>query len=328
MYWILPILTHITLTVSFALNYTSPPQCDYTSSLNPQTNAYLAMNDKIFLCIFMTAGPRTMYSLAFQVAVDTYSSLQLTGAVHKLGVPTTSGEDGGFYIWAATPRKLVGPVDTNTTGLTLKTFANSKKGNRVAAWPKDCGDAVVQGDELPAAILEGVPEYSTDVLGSCPFMLATDTHVLPILSLVVNMEQGNITSLAWDNQCMTCASNSPECLKGYQGLRLDHPTLSTLDILPDSASGLSLTGGCAAGREVCVTSVADATANVCDPKVLVTFSGTDRNDRQLSTAGLRISQFAGLSVSSLWDSLVYSFVPTDATGANDTVINAADDHNP
>lgn len=158
-------------------------------------------------------------------------------------------------------------------------------------------------------------------------MLNSDLYTIPILSLVVNVDQGNVTSLAWDNQCMTCSSNSPQCLRGYKGMKLEGLG-AAMQILPDDTSGEYLTGGCGTERTLCVaattTGTTTTTSNICDPKILVTFSGTDRNGRQLTTAGLRISQFAGLAINSLWQSVKYSFVPPSTDNPGEDVVNAAE----
>jgi hypothetical protein len=321
MYLLSLVLATLTRTAAFALDYTKPPQCNFGSSILPLTSPFVAINEKIFLCIFMMSGPLTMHSLTFQIPVDSYSSLQLTHAVQRLGVPTSQSNDDGFYVWASTPRKLLTEINPPVVTSNVKSFANSKAANPLAAWPKVCGDVAPSVDNLP--VINTTPmEYRTDVISSCPFMFMTDTYVLPILSLVVNMVQGDITSLAWDNECMTCSSNAPECLKGYQSLKLELITPSLIHLLPDASSGLYFNGGCAAQRDTCTVSSSNPNANSCDPKVLVTFSGTDRNGRQLSTAGLRLSQFAGFSIRSLWDSVVYSFVPPNDQVAGENVINA------
>jgi hypothetical protein len=296
-----------------------------------------------------------MYSITFQIPLDSYSSLQLTGAYQRLGLPASPGIEHGHYMWAATPRHRAGTIEVIDTSTMIKSFYHSRLANPLVAWTDQCGidQAIYVSDTTttttttttspettsapdassgstttlapttePTTTTTTPAPYTKEVISSCPFMFMTDTHSLPILSLVINVDQGNVTSLVWDNQCMTCASNSPECLKGYQAMDIVVETTTVYSMAPIPDGGEYLTGGCGSLHASCVFNAGSTIENVCDPKVLVTFAGTDRNGRQLSTAGLRISQFAGLSISSLWDSVVYSFTPPNVS--SEGTVNAAE----
>ena len=98
------------------------------------------------------------------------------------------------------------------------------------------------------------------------------------------MEEGNIYDIVWDNGCFDCDNS---CQEG---------------IISTSAFNLSETqtyNNCYE-TEACI--VNNDVSN-CDPKFYVTWFGTDKDKRQLKTAGLAMTKFKHYSVSSLYSSI-------------------------
>ena len=304
----------------FDLQYDSPPLCNYTSSVPRESKlTTLQIGDKVFVCIFLSTGLSSIASMAFKIPVDTYAMLQMTNSHAVAGTPSSSGPENAYYVWASAARHSA-PFDiTGDAKSIVHTFANSQASNPSAAWPASCDSATT----LP---ISNTTYPTISALSSCPFIYADEEYTATLLSLVINMESGVIVSIVWDNDCFTCASNSPECLKGYGSLVLQEQTAQLDYLIPDTTSELKLDGSCGTLHTEC--KAVSTSASSCDLKVLVTWSGTDKFGRQLSTAGIRLSQFAGMSLSSLWDSVVYSFVPPTTDNNDSIIVNLHELENP
>ena len=93
--------------------------------------------------------------------------------------------------------------------------------------------------------------------------------VAPVFSVVVDVNDGEIHSVDWDNSCRDCSS---DCLKGN-------------------------------GEDVCaLPRCANLTSPDCDPKVYVSWIGKDKNGLSLESAGHRISAFRKFSLYDAYDS--------------------------
>jgi hypothetical protein len=105
-----------------------------------------------------------------------------------------------------------------------------------------------------------------------------------MFNLVIKMEEGKIYDIVWDNGCFDCDEN---CKK---------------EIVSESVFNSSITQtyeNCYE-KDICVPS--DGVSN-CDPKFYITWFGTDKDKRQLKTAGLAMTKFKHYSVSSLYSSI-------------------------
>ena len=249
-------------------------------------------------------------SIAYKIPVDTYELVQLTGSYDKTGRPSASSGIGGsetqFYIWTAVARHNVEVSLRQQLGddsRSLKNFVNSFASNQGVAWPADCSSNWETNNPIVANV---TPLVST--ISSCPYIFMTPDYSLTVMSLVINMEAGLVTSIVWDNKCISCGIGTPECLTGYyKGLTLTEYALNSFVLAPTGDT--YLTGGCGIEQSNCTALNDGSGANACDIKILITWSGTDRFGRNLQTAGLRVSQFAGMSFTSLWESLTSSFLP-------------------
>lgn len=99
--------------------------------------------------------------------------------------------------------------------------------------------------------------------------------VASVFSLVITMKDGNVDELNWDNDCNQC---SDDCL-------------SLLD------------------EEVCAENANDncSTSEDCDPRLYVSWIGTDKDNLPLTSAGMRISQFRKYSVYKSYDEAKQNF---------------------
>ena len=101
--------------------------------------------------------------------------------------------------------------------------------------------------------------------------------VVPIYSAVVRLEDGKVTSVEWDNDCFDCTDL---CM-----------TTQITDKITEK--------NCRTKAEECTGGLSSYN---CDPKIYVTFIGTDSNGNHMVSAGLRISRFRQYSISQMYTS--------------------------
>lgn len=142
-----------------------------------------------------------------------------------------------------------------------------------AAYPLDCADRADIDSRMHEA--------------SCPQVYFVSDDVAPIVSLVISMEEGKITSFAWDNECQNCGPLS--CMESPRNL-------NRTDFAPGGGSLL---------RGTCGANVADCSGDGCDLRVFVTWAGTDSGGRHAMSAGMRLSKFTGYTFGSVYDSVVF-----------------------
>ena len=98
------------------------------------------------------------------------------------------------------------------------------------------------------------------------------------------MEEGKIYEIVWDNGCFDCDSKCESNLESYSVFN------STISQKYENCYEKDLY--CSSGN-----------STECDPKFYVTWFGTDKNKRQLKTAGLAMTKFKSYSVKSLYSSI-------------------------
>jgi hypothetical protein len=105
---------------------------------------------------------------------------------------------------------------------------------------------------------------SADSDPSDPAPYLYEGYVGSVYSIVITMKDGQVDELNWDNDCNQC---SDDCIS------LDK-------------------------EEVCAEIAVDncSTAEDCDPRIYVTWIGTDKDSLALTSAGMRISQFRKYSL--------------------------------
>ena len=116
-----------------------------------------------------------------------------------------------------------------------------------------------------------------------------EKNYFPLLNIVIKVEKGNIYDIVWDNNCYSCKDD--QC----------HEYLS-VNINNDSDS--KSFKNCYKKDESCGSE--KDTLN-CDPKLYVTWFGTDKDNRQMKSSNMAMSKFKHYSIGSLYDNLCEAF---------------------
>ena len=98
------------------------------------------------------------------------------------------------------------------------------------------------------------------------------------------MEKGKIYDVVWDNGCFDC--------NNYCSNAINSTSVFNSSINQKYEN-------CYENFNSCINNQ----TNSCDPKFYITWFGTDKDKRQLKTAGLAMTKFKHYSVSSLYSSV-------------------------
>eukprot|EP00331_Platyophrya_macrostoma_P031008 CAMPEP_0176436656 /NCGR_PEP_ID=MMETSP0127-20121128/18110_1 /TAXON_ID=938130 /ORGANISM="Platyophrya macrostoma, Strain WH" /LENGTH=296 /DNA_ID=CAMNT_0017820041 /DNA_START=213 /DNA_END=1104 /DNA_ORIENTATION=- len=101
-------------------------------------------------------------------------------------------------------------------------------------------------------------------------------NVYTILSIVIQLDDGYVSDVIWDTACFACDSSCDASYNQTDGQMRSNcydPNCATL-----------------------------STNGSCDPKIYVSWLGTDSRGLRLESAGLRISNFVQYSISDVWAS--------------------------
>jgi len=126
---------------------------------------------------------------------------------------------------------------------------------------------------------------------SCPQIYASKDASAQLTNLVVNLQHGEVSSFSWDDNCHGCDSSS--CLQSSKSLT--HESFS-------EESKFFEGGTCSQASDTC-----SGNSLACDLKVFVTWAGTDKDGRNLISAGSRLSKLTGPTLSSLYNSMKTSY---------------------
>ena len=273
----------------FPLNIQSPPLCNFTSP------GELNIGTTVPLCVFMMSAPANdptspsyvppqIKSIAFGVPVDTYAMLDLSGSFASLNHPQRDQDN--LYAWM--------------TGAPTGT-----------AWPREC------------ALQEGVPKTFPNkdetTACSCPQLVMTMQMAIPIASMVAVVEDGKLINMIWDNQCQTCPTMSDNCVGGNLALTLANSTSTIQYLTANEQSKITDNKICSTYQTECL-SATNSTGVNCDFRILLTWKGTDARGKRLLSSNLRMTQFSGSSVGSMWDSVANAFNPNDGANSNNTIV--------
>jgi hypothetical protein len=97
-----------------------------------------------------------------------------------------------------------------------------------------------------------------------------------VYSLVISVHKGQIFNVTWDDKCGLCEEDSNEC-----------KTINLADGLTDQLCNAK--AQCAA----------PATTQ-CDPKIFVSWIGSDKNNRKMTSAGMRLARFRNFDMSEIY----------------------------
>lgn len=285
---VIVVIFGVWLCESFPVDVAAPPLCNFTSPDAVNIGTMLP------ICVFMMSAPVNdptnpsyvrpeIKSIAFGVTVDTYSMLDLSGSFtfnHPLQ------DQDNLYAWV--------------TG-----------GQTSTAWPREC------------ALGEGVPKTFKNIdpnaAYSCPQLIMNTQSVVPLASIVAVLDNGKLINLIWDNQCQTCPTMSELCVGGHLALTLANSTSTQQYLTSNPMSKITDNKICSVYTNEC-KSPTNATGINCDFRVLLTWTGTDSRGKRLLSSNLRMTQFSGSSVGSMWDSVANSFNPNDGANSGNTVV--------
>lgn len=122
---------------------------------------------------------------------------------------------------------------------------------------------------------------------TCPQIYAGSGMRAEYLNLVISLQYGVITNLAWDNSCIGCGPSY--CLTSAKSLNTTSWEES-FEKFSDGACGIAL-------------SSCSASSVTCDLKVFVSWVGTDGDGRALRSGSLRLSRLGGSTLASLYDKM-------------------------
>ncbi|EWS72669.1 hypothetical protein TTHERM_000727808 (macronuclear) [Tetrahymena thermophila SB210] len=118
----------------------------------------------------------------------------------------------------------------------------------------------------------------------------TTPYVFPIFSAVIQITNGKITGIDWDNGCWN--GSSPTVCKQL--------TVSTLDSKGNQTTYSE-------SNNYITDCTNNSTDGSCDPKVYISWMGTDSNGNYMTSAGLRMSRFQSYSVGEFYQSSKSAF---------------------
>lgn len=105
----------------------------------------------------------------------------------------------------------------------------------------------------------------------------TQDKIYPYLTAILDVEDGIVKGIAWDDSCVFCQNNG-RCEE------------NTYDFTGNLTTGNGNTGGCVVTKEECDKLHANG-ENTCDLKIYFVWTGSDVDGRILSSAGSRWSAF-------------------------------------
>jgi len=124
----------------------------------------------------------------------------------------------------------------------------------------------------------------------------TSVQVIPVLTAIIQVKNGAVTGVDWDDGCFFCSEGDPECTA--------YALNSSYSVSPTGESSFS----CAQSNftSSCVQETSTPFTNVCDLKLYVVWSGTDSQGNSFASAGLRFSQYRAYGIGSLYNSALSS----------------------
>ena len=194
------------------------------------------------------------------------------------GNPGSTPNSNDVYVWLEVPRK------------------HSLNNNLVRSKPQ-----LLFRQEVSSAV-GGDPVVNTRLL------------FLPVSNLVVNLRQGLVSSLIFDSVgCGGCVAE--ECLLSINKLNITSSTSpnneleanvpnigdSTSDIVTLDSDEIKLRPSSASCfKTISSDEQASFSSQTQTSSVFVTFAGSDADDTPAKSSGLRMSQFAGSTLSDMW----------------------------
>lgn len=133
-------------------------------------------------------------------------------------------------------------------------------------------------------------------------------RVFPYLTAIINVEQGIVDGITWDDACLYCTAN--EC---------EPNTFDFAGNLATEAEARQPVGGCGVLTEECkkLVTPGDEQADGCDLLLYVVWTGTDSRGRDFRSSAYRFSAFPAQSWTNRISQGLPDFVPQSTEDLQD-----------
>jgi hypothetical protein len=167
--------------------------------------------------------------------------------------------------------------------------------------------------------------YKTVQWNPCIPNAASFITTVPLYTVIIGMDRGKVSYIAWDDGCFFCTASGPDCVdtavnvNGTEtGVVSDSSLMGCRQTLDSSYSppqdncypAATIPSNSSDGNSTVSTNV----TTPCDLKVFVTWTGTDSNGKFLTSAGQRFSRYRSFGVANLYQ---------DALNLGDQALNIA-----
>jgi len=131
-----------------------------------------------------------------------------------------------------------------------------------------------------------------------------DITTIPVYTAIIQMDNGVVSNIGWDDGCFFCAENTDTCafsaFNANASLPIADSTLRGCRKASDECYADAFTNDQATNT----TGNATLTAGNCDLKIFLTWTGTDRNGQYLRSANKRFSRYRAFGVATAYQAAV------------------------
>lgn len=167
--------------------------------------------------------------------------------------------------------------------------------------------------------------YKTVQWNPCVPNAASFITTVPLYTVIIGLDRGKVSYIAWDDGCFFCTASGPDCVptavnvNGTDTTVVSDSSLTGCRQSLDSAysppqdncyPAATIPSNATSGNATVSTNV----TTPCDLKVFVTWTGTDSNGKFLTSAGQRFSRYRSFGVANLYQ---------DALNVGDQALNIA-----
>lgn len=178
----------------------------------------------------------------------------------------------------------------------------------------------VQSFDVSTAVPKVYKKMTVQCLKKSPARPLIDADTIPMYTAIIQLVQGKVSSITWDDGCFFCASNGPDCIHStfntnsssaladdsqvacrstYDTCYPFGSTSTAAAVSPGASPSPSSTPSATPSVQT-ATSKTNSTADPCDLKVYVVWTGTDSTGAYLKSAGRRFSRYRQFGAASLF----------------------------
>lgn len=277
-------LTAAQTSLSFSYPYAAGLGCfpNAANAFGTVSRPVLAKGDTAYVCLNINGAVTSLYN----IVADQFSAISVMGLNY-------ASPPGAGYI-----QQGVGWVPSisaaNNNSLTFYTVFDMASYGVYTDFPR----VYKQMNYAPSV-------SNPAVLG------VASIQTFPIWTLIIQAERGVIQNLVWDEGCIFCAENGPECLAtSFNASSSSVADFSSVfrqcssdmaTCYPPSEGG-SLVGNSTGGNSTAYNGTLPDGG--CDLKVFITWTGTDRNGQYFTSANKRFSRYRAFAVATAWQSAI------------------------